>query len=314
MDFFVAAPGHGRDPADRAPLVPVEVDFGGAAKQIFHVGAASCGAYGNPAGIDAAMRRWGSAPLADLAAPAAALARDGVLVNAQQAEVIHLLEAILRTTPECEAIFAPAGALLAPGARWRDRALGDTIERLGSEGAEPFYRGDIAAAVVDWVAEHDGGLSAEDLRGYEAIERAPLRVSYRGRDVFTNPPPIGRRDPAGAGARAPEPHRWTAVAAGDRVRDGGGAGRAHARVSRRPRRGRIRRAVPRLPGIPDGLDDSHLRDRRGRPRVRGDVHERRGIGRRRARARGSTSTTSWARRTSARSAFTTRRQGGGCRR
>ena len=75
------------------------------------------------------------------------------------------------------------------GRLWRDRALGDTIERLGSEGAEPFYRGDIASAVVDWVAEHDGSLSAEDLRGYEAIERVALRVSYRGRDVFTNPPP-----------------------------------------------------------------------------------------------------------------------------
>src|ERR687890_1765729 len=68
LDFFVAAPGYGRDPQARAPLVPVEVNFGGDATQIFHVGAASCGTYGNPAGIDAAMRRWGSVPLADLAA------------------------------------------------------------------------------------------------------------------------------------------------------------------------------------------------------------------------------------------------------
>ena len=131
LDFFVAAPGYGRDPEDRAPLVPVEVDFAGDASQIFHVGAASCGTYGNPAGIDAAMRRWGSVPLADLAAPAAALARDGIELNAQQAEVIHLLEGILRTTPECEAIYAPHGRLLDVGDTWRDADLGDTIERLG---------------------------------------------------------------------------------------------------------------------------------------------------------------------------------------
>src|SRR5215217_6349398 len=49
LDFFVAAPGFGADPAERAPLVPVEVDFAGDARQIFHVGAASCGTYGNPA-------------------------------------------------------------------------------------------------------------------------------------------------------------------------------------------------------------------------------------------------------------------------
>jgi len=189
LDFFVAAPGYGRDPQARAPLVPVEVNFGGDATQIFHVGAASCGTYGNPAGVDAAMRRWGSVPLADLAAPAAALARDGITVNAQQAEVIHLLEWILRTTPECEAVYAPGGRLLNVGDLWRDEALGDTIERLGSEGAAPFYTGDIAAAVVDWIADHHGILSEEDLRRYEAIERVPLCVSYRGRSVFTNPPP-----------------------------------------------------------------------------------------------------------------------------
>jgi len=189
LDFFVAAPGYGREPQDRAPLVPVEVDFGGDATQIFHVGAASCGTYGNPAGIDAAMRRWGSARLADLAAPAAALARDGVVVNAQQAEVIHLLEWILRSTPECQTVYAPAGGLLNVGELWSDRDLGDTIERLGEEGSAPFYTGDIATAAIDWIGAHDGMLSAEDLRRYEAIERRPLRMSYRGRSVFTNPPP-----------------------------------------------------------------------------------------------------------------------------
>jgi gamma-glutamyltranspeptidase/glutathione hydrolase len=189
LDFFVAAPGHGFRAEDRAELVPVEVDFGGDARQVFHVGAASCGTYGNPAGIDAAMRRWGSLPLADLAAPAAALARDGVAINAQQGEVIHLLDSILRTTPECIAIYGPAGRLLSPGDMWHDDALGDTIERLGAEGARPFYEGEVGQAVAAWVTERGGALTAEDLRRYEPIERAPLRVRYRGRDVYTNPPP-----------------------------------------------------------------------------------------------------------------------------
>jgi gamma-glutamyltranspeptidase/glutathione hydrolase len=84
LDFFVAAPGYGATSAERAELVPVEVDFAGDAVQTFHVGASSCGTFGNPAGIDAAMRRWGTCELAALAAPAAALARDGVILNAQQ--------------------------------------------------------------------------------------------------------------------------------------------------------------------------------------------------------------------------------------
>ena len=189
LDFFVAAPGHGFRAGDRAPLVPVEVNFGGDARQVFHVGAASCGVYGNPAGIDAAMRRWGSVALPDLAAPAAAMARDGVVVNPQQAEVIHLLDVILRTTPECKAIYAPGDTLLAVEGMWRDRDLGDTIERLGAVGAQPFYEGEIAAAVAEWVGRRGGALTAADLRRYEPIERAPLCVHYRGREVYTNPPP-----------------------------------------------------------------------------------------------------------------------------
>jgi gamma-glutamyltranspeptidase/glutathione hydrolase len=189
LDFFVTAPGHGADLDARSALVPVEVDFAGDAMQLFHVGAASCGTYGNPAGIDEAMRRWGSLPLADLAAPAVALARDGVVVNAQQAEVIQLLEGILLSTPEARSQFAPDGPLLREGDLQRLPELGDTIERLGAEGARPFYEGDIAAAVADWVGAGGGMLTAEDLRSYEAVAREPLSVRYRGRDVLTNPPP-----------------------------------------------------------------------------------------------------------------------------
>jgi gamma-glutamyltranspeptidase/glutathione hydrolase len=189
LDFFVAAPGFGADGSPRAPLVPVEVDFAGDARQTFHVGASSCGAFGTPAGIDAAMRRWGSLALSELAAPAATLARDGVVTNEQQAEVVHLLEGILCSTPEAAALYAPGGRLLNEGDSFRCPELGDTIERLGAEGSEPFYRGDIAEAVVDWVAARGGALTVEDLRSYEAIARQPLSVRYRGRDVLTNPPP-----------------------------------------------------------------------------------------------------------------------------
>jgi len=189
LDFFVAAPGFGADGTPRAELVPVEVDFGGDARQIFHVGPASCGTYGNPAGIDAAMARWGSLPLAELAAPAAALARGGCALNAQQSEVVSLLEAILRSTPEVTALYAPRGPLLVEGESFACHDLADTIERLGAEGAAPFYTGDIAHAVAEHVGAGGGQLTLEDLRRYEAIAREPLDVRYRGRDVLTNPPP-----------------------------------------------------------------------------------------------------------------------------
>jgi len=189
IDFFVAAPGAGRSPsAARGDLEAVEVSFGDAV-QVFHVGAASCGAYGSPAGVVAASERWGSVPLEQLAAPAARAARDGVVLNHEQAYVFTILDGILRSSESARAEFAPGGAVLREGETFRSPELAETIERLAADGAAPFYSGDIADAVVAFLEADGGVLTHEDLRSYAAIDRAPVRVGYRGRDVLTNPPP-----------------------------------------------------------------------------------------------------------------------------
>jgi gamma-glutamyltranspeptidase/glutathione hydrolase len=188
LDFFVEAPGRGADPSRRADLLPAEVSFGDAA-QVFNVGPAACGTYGSPAGLAAALERWGSMPAADLAAPAAAMARAGVALNAEQAYIFEILEPILLTTAEARAVFAPAGRALCEGETFRDPDLAATIERFGADGAAPFYRGDIGAAIVDWLEARGGQLTCADLEAYEAIPREPVRARYRGREVLTNPPP-----------------------------------------------------------------------------------------------------------------------------
>lgn len=188
LDFFVEVPGRGADHAARAELVPVSVSFGDAV-QVFNAGAASVGAYGMPHGICAASERYGRVPLPELVAPAAALARDGVALNAEQAYVVEILEGICRLTPEVEAIFAPRGELLGEGDRLVQAELADTLELLAAEGARSFYAGEIAAAVADLLGAHGGLLTRADLAAYETVERTPVRVAYRGREVLSNPPP-----------------------------------------------------------------------------------------------------------------------------
>jgi gamma-glutamyltranspeptidase/glutathione hydrolase len=188
LDFFVAAPGRGADLERRAPLVPVDVSFGDAV-QVFNIGASSCGVYGTPAGICAASERFGTVPLAELAAPAAALARDGVTVNAEQAYVYEILVPILSSTAEARELLMPEGRLPRAGDVTHDPALADALERLGAEGAAPFYEGDIGTAISDRVCALGGTLTREDLAAYRAEPREPVRVRYRGRDVLTNPPP-----------------------------------------------------------------------------------------------------------------------------
>ncbi len=188
LDFFVEAPGRGADAARRGELIPVRVCFGDAT-QTFNVGPASVGTFGMPAGICEAARRFGRVPLEQLAAPGARLAREGVALNRQQSYVVEILEMTINTTPEAAALYAPGGRLLREGDRLVQPELADAIERLGAEGARPFYEGDIGTAVVDWLAARGGLVTAEDLRAYRVLDREPLRVAYRGREVLTNPPP-----------------------------------------------------------------------------------------------------------------------------
>ena len=192
LDFFVQAPSNprlsGAVDDSVAELQAVDVSFGDAA-QVFHIGPASCGVYGVPAGVCEASRRWGSVPLEQLAAPAAAAAREGVALNHAQAYVAEILTGLLTSTPECAALWAPDGRVLREGEVLRNPELADALVRLGAEGAEPFYRGDLAGAVCDWLRSGGGSLCAADLHDYAAVARKPVRLAYRDREVLTNPPP-----------------------------------------------------------------------------------------------------------------------------
>jgi gamma-glutamyltranspeptidase/glutathione hydrolase len=188
IDFFVAAGGS--EGVERgAELVPIPVHFDERTVQVFHVGAASCGVPGNPAGLDDAARRFGSMPLPELARDAIAAGREGVEVNELQGYLFEILAPILTSTPESEALYAPEGRILHEGETFRYPEMADALERFAAEGAEPFYRGEVARAVADWVQERGGTLGFEDMSAYEAIEREPIRIPFRGAEVLTNPPP-----------------------------------------------------------------------------------------------------------------------------
>ncbi len=188
IDFFIEAPGRGADRAGRAELVPVDVSFGDAV-QVFNIGAASVGTYGVVAGICEAAARFGSMPLGELVGPAVSLARRGVELSRQQAYIAEILAPIVLSTPEAAALFAPRGSVLRAGERMYQPELADALERLATDGPEPFYTGDVAAAIAEWIGERGGMLTVADLGAYAPLDRDPVRVAYRGHEVLTNPPP-----------------------------------------------------------------------------------------------------------------------------
>ncbi|HXS47915.1 MAG TPA: gamma-glutamyltransferase [Solirubrobacterales bacterium] len=188
LDFFVAAPG--KDGVERGvELVPVPVHFDEETVQTFYVGPASCGVPGTAAGLELALQRFGTGQLADLVATGVKLARKGAPINAEQAYILEILWPIHERLAETHELYAPQGRRLGEGDVFRFPELAEALERFGAEGAAPFYRGDVAAALSGYMAEHGGTLGTTDLAQYEAIERRPIRMPFRGTEVLTNPPP-----------------------------------------------------------------------------------------------------------------------------
>ncbi|MGN6215920.1 MAG: gamma-glutamyltransferase family protein [Solirubrobacterales bacterium] len=188
IDFFVAAPG--LDGIERGTeLVPIGVRFDAETVQTFYVGPASCGVPGTAAGLAHALDRFGSMPLSALVGPGIRLAREGAPVNRQQAYILEILAPIHEHMTGTRELYAPQGRRLGEGDVFAFPELAEALERYADEGAEPFYRGGVAAAIGDFVVRHGGTIGPGDLASYEAIERKPIETAFRGTEVLTNPPP-----------------------------------------------------------------------------------------------------------------------------
>ena len=137
-----------------------------------------------------ALERFGTLSLADLTAGAGRAAREGIEVVPMQAFLFSVLEPILRSTPGVRRAVRARRAAAAGGRALPLRRARATC----STASAPRGRGSSTPATwpapcSEWVLERGGLLTREDLAAYEVVEREPARVSYRGREVLTNPPP-----------------------------------------------------------------------------------------------------------------------------
>ena len=188
-DFFVQTPRERQPPGD-VEFYPVIADFG-AAQQEFHIGRGTTATPGMMRGIAEIHADLATVPLRELVAPACRLAIEGVTVSEYQAYLFGVTEAIFGASEACRSIFGSAGApgkLVQAGERLANPMLADALEAIAIEGADLFYRGEIAASLVSDMAA-GGHLAAADLAGYRVEKRAPLSLDYRGVRVLTNPPP-----------------------------------------------------------------------------------------------------------------------------
>ena len=190
-DFFVDFPGRGLTPETH----PHPVDFYaitvnyGPAHQIFHIGRASVATPGIIAGLCRMQKDLGKFPLSAVLEPAIHYARNGVAIGDFGAYVGELLYDIFAADEELARLFGAPHAFLRSEHVYKNPDLADSLEALAAEGADIFYKGEIARAIIRDQQAHGGLLTAEDLASYQVIVRRPLHQHYRQYELLTNPPP-----------------------------------------------------------------------------------------------------------------------------
>lgn len=149
------------------------------------------GVPGTVAGFAYAHRHYGSGRLSwsDLIEPARRLAAHGHRITPTVAASLREAAPRLGAFAASRQTYLNGGKLWAAGDWWIQEDLAGTLRRLQVEGPEEFYRGETADRIARAMAENGGLITAADLAGYHARERAPLAGTYRGYRIVTAPPP-----------------------------------------------------------------------------------------------------------------------------
>jgi gamma-glutamyltranspeptidase len=155
-------------------------------------GPAAANIPGVVAGLDYLHRKYGSGKVkwAELIEPAIRLADDGFVLDEALPTSITVGRGYLEKYPEAARIYLPGGKVPRPGERFVNKDYASTLRAIAKDGAETFYRGEIARRIAADMDANGGIITYADLAQYRAIEREPVVGRYRGHTLYAGGPPL----------------------------------------------------------------------------------------------------------------------------
>ncbi|MCI7718346.1 gamma-glutamyltransferase [[Pasteurella] aerogenes] len=147
------------------------------------------GVPGTVAGMEYALKKWGSLPLEKVIAPAIKLAEEGFIVSNTLAATLQEETETLGKWESSKKIFFKNDRPLVAGERLVQADLANSLRQIAQQGAKAFYEGEIAQKIVAEMEKHNGLITLEDMKGYQSVERKPIVGEYRGYKIVTMPPP-----------------------------------------------------------------------------------------------------------------------------
>jgi gamma-glutamyltranspeptidase/glutathione hydrolase len=159
-------------------------------KPVNHEGYLAIGVPGTVAGFFLAHEKLGSKPMRELIAPAIELAEKGYPVSWGLHDDLNFLANTFREYPATAKAFLKNGTdIYQPGEIWRQPDLANALKRIQKFGRDGFYKGETARLLAAAMRENGGLITEKDLAEYTAKERAPIRGTYRGFDIYSMCPP-----------------------------------------------------------------------------------------------------------------------------
>jgi len=150
------------------------------------LGYLAVGVPGIVAGLELALKNHGTVSWKAATQHAFELADKGLVVDEK---LNKALQGFVKNADKASvAAYLPNG-IPAVGSVWVQKDLANVIKAIGDGGSDAFYKGDIAKKIVKHFKEHGGILSEEDFSRYKAQEVEPVKISYRGNDIYSPPVP-----------------------------------------------------------------------------------------------------------------------------
>ena len=157
--------------------------------ELHHNSHRAVGVPGTVAGFHLAWKTLGSKPWKDLVMPAVKLARDGFAVSDALARSLERTLDSFKKYPASLAQFSKNGVPYQAGDTLKQTDLAQTLERIANQGPAGFYEGETAMLLEKEMKAHGGLITREDLKSYQAKQRAPIKGTYRGHDIIGMAPP-----------------------------------------------------------------------------------------------------------------------------
>ncbi len=155
-----------------------------------HESIKAVGVPGTVAGLFLAHRKYGRLKWKELLQPAIDLAKKGFKISYSLYQEALWLNQNAKEGDFMYSYFRNTkGDIVLPGEVWKQPALAKTLTAIQDKGQDGFYKGEVAQEIEDYMKKNGGLITKQDLEKYKAIERKPVKGSFKDFEIYSMGPP-----------------------------------------------------------------------------------------------------------------------------